>query len=55
MGYQKYLKIGVKNIKNKIYTSWRPIYEGINAPLFEAIDICPQNVLDLCQNNTDHP
>ena len=48
MEYQEKSKIDVKNMDKNKNTILRPVYEVIDAPFFEAIDIFPQDVLDLC-------
>ena len=51
--YKETLIIYVENIKKKIVQ--RPIYEAINAPFFEEMDLSPQDSLDLCKNNPNKP
>ena len=49
------MKIYVENIDKNINTTWRPIYEVIDAPFFEKTNIFPQYFLDLCKNNPNQP
>ena len=55
MGYQETLKIYVKNIDKNIKTTWRAIYEVIDAPFFEETNVFPQHFKDSCKNNPSQP